>query len=312
MLDIPNDRSSHTRPTPRGGGLVIVVVALIFYGLISYFYPEFFSWGYLIGALLVALISWLDDIYTVPVIWRLVTHAISATLIIADKGGWNEAVLPGVSPEFALGYVGPILTFLWIVWLINAYNFMDGIDGIAGIQAVVAGLGWLWIGWLSGAPDLALFAGVIFSTSLGFLFHNWHPAKIFMGDVGSAFLGFTFSTMPLIARSKNVRPGALLPIAAIIFVWFFLFDSIVTFVRRAIRGEKVWKAHREHLYQRLVTSSLSHGTVSTVYGFMMLIVSIPVLLAYSSRSGYELLIIPVMIVVTIMFILFGAKRGILT
>jgi len=199
VLDIPNERSSHDSPTPRGGGLLIVVVTLFFYGLISLLYPGSFSWGFLVGALLIATVSWLDDRYSVSTVWRLMTHALAAVLLIADRGYWSEISLSGTTGVINLGIVGSILTFLWIVWLINAYNFMDGIDGIAGIQAAVAGFAWLGLGWLSGIPNVALFGGVILFSSLGFLLHNWPPARIFMGDVGSAFLGFTFASMPFIA-----------------------------------------------------------------------------------------------------------------
>jgi Fuc2NAc and GlcNAc transferase len=312
ILDVPNERSSHTTPTPRGGGLILVIVALTFYGLISFQHPASFSWGYLAGAILISIVSWLDDIYSVSIVWRLLTHALAAVCLIIDKGYWGDLLLPDSKAAIGLGIGGAFVTFFWIVWLINAYNFMDGIDGIAGIQAAVAGLGWLGIGWWCDVPDVALFGGVILFSSVGFLLHNWHPARIFMGDVGSAFLGFTFAAMPLLARSSNTKPLALLPLAAIVFVWFFLFDSIVTFVRRAFRGERVWIAHREHLYQRLVSSGLSHGFVSALYGTTTLIIVLCVLVAFAVPDRLDITIIPSVIVVTAAFILFCVKRRVLT
>lgn len=312
VLDVPNERSSHITPTPRGGGIVLVSVALAFYLLISFLYPATFSWGYLAGAVIIAVISGLDDIYSVSMIWRFLAHSLAAFLVIADKGYWHEIVLPGTEMTVGLGFFGTILIFLWIVWLINSYNFMDGIDGIAGVQAAVAGFGWLGVGWLTGVNDIALFGGVILFSSLGFLFHNLHPARIFMGDVGSAFLGFTFAAMPLLARPNSAKPDTLLPLAGVVFVWFFLFDSIVTRLRRVFRGEKVWIAHREHLYQRLVSSGLSHSFVSMIYGGMTVIITASILAGFAFPHRFDGVIIPLVCVVTTAFLLYCIKRRVLT
>ena len=115
---------------------------------------------------------------------------------------------------------------------------LDGIDGIAGIQGAIAGLSWLVFGQMAGNDGIYFFGGVVFFATSAFLIHNWQPARVFMGDVGSAFLGFTFAATPFLARQDAGGMAQLLPFAAILFVWFFLFDSIVTFVRRAFRREK--------------------------------------------------------------------------
>jgi UDP-N-acetylmuramyl pentapeptide phosphotransferase/UDP-N-acetylglucosamine-1-phosphate transferase len=288
FLDIPNERSSHVKPTPRGGGIAIVVVSLTFYVAASWLMPWMFSWGYIAGAVLVAAISLVDDIYTIPVVWRLLTHSAAAILLIVDKGYWHEIALPGTGVSVNVGIYGAVITFVWIVWLINAYNFMDGIDGIAGVQAVVAAAAWMAVGWLTNSATPFYLGGAILFSSLGFLIHNWQPARIFMGDVGSAFLGFSFAAMPLLAVTGREQTDDLLPVAAILFVWLFVFDSVVTFLRRAFRREKVWRAHREHLYQRLVSSGMSHASVSTLYGVLAMAVSLSVVYIFTGTATYDL------------------------
>lgn len=295
FLDIPNERSSHTQPVPHGAGIVIVVICLLAYVPISIFVTGSFSWGYFTGASLIALVSFLDDRYSVASIYRLLTHSVAAVLLIYDQGTWHGITMLG---NLQLGNFGYVLTFIWIVWMVNSYNFMDGIDGLAGLQAVIAGLGWLALGLMLNMPALFLFSGVIAFSSLGFLFHNWTPANIFMGDVGSAFLGFTFAALPLLARNMANYAWDLLPIAAALFVWFFLFDSVITLFRRAIRGERIWIAHREHFFQRLVSSGLTHRMVTVIYGILASLLSLSVLVSVRFREDIGLAMFPVVVLLT--------------
>jgi UDP-N-acetylmuramyl pentapeptide phosphotransferase/UDP-N-acetylglucosamine-1-phosphate transferase len=305
---IPNERSSHTQPMPHGGGIVIVLICLVTYLGISLYLPGTFSWGYFSGALLIALVSFLDDLYSIAFPWRLLVHSIAAILVMVDVDTWHGITMLG---GIKLGNWGYVLTFLWIVWMVNSYNFMDGIDGLAGLQAVIAGVGWLVLGYLLQMPAIFIFSGVIAAASLGFLIHNWNPAKIFMGDVGSAFLGFTFASLPLIARTIAIRSPDLLPIAAVLFVWFFLFDSVVTILRRAFRGEKIWQAHREHLFQRLTQSGLSHSQVTSFYGVLASVLSAMILLSVEFRNDIEIAILPVVILLTAALVTYLARRGML-
>ena len=274
LLDIPNDRSSHTRPTPRGGGLVIVIVSFAAYILAAIWWGTGIAWGFVIGGALVAFISWLDDLYSLTFVWRFLVHCIAAGVVVFNIGYFSALAPLDSSFTLDLGIVGVALTALWIVWVINAYNFMDGIDGIAGLQAVIAFSGWSAVGWLVGSPAIALFSAVSVSASLGFLIHNWAPAKIFMGDVGSAFLGFTLAVLPLLIASAAPSSLPDMPILAVAFIWPFVFDTLLTFFRRLVRGEKVWNAHREHLYQRMVIGGASHEKVSKIYGALASIVII--------------------------------------
>lgn len=280
LLDSPNERSSHITPTPRGGGIVIAILCLAFYAGISFLYPATFSWGYLFGAVIVALVSWFDDVYSLWFLWRLAAHAVAAFLLIFSTG------------FEALGLFSALVSLLWIVWLINSYNFMDGIDGIAGLQALIVAASWLALGYFFEMPVIFYFCGVIAASSCGFLVHNWPPATVFMGDVGSAFLGFTFAAMPLLATKQTSRSLHLFAFSGLIFLWFFIFDSIVTFAYRLAHGRNVFKAHREHIYQRLVQSGMSHGKVTTIYGILTVIVCVSTILGVSlSREVYPLMLI---------------------
>jgi Fuc2NAc and GlcNAc transferase len=308
ILAIPNERSSHSEPMPHGAGIVIVIICLLTYVPISVFVSGTFSWGYFLGAVLIALISFLDDVKPIPFPWRLLIHTIAAILLIIDVDTWHGITMLG---GVQLGNFGYILTFIWIVWMVNCYNFMDGIDGLAGLQAVIAGIGWLILGYILEMPALFLFSGVIGFASLGFLVHNWNPARIFMGDVGSAFLGFTFAALPLLARTIAVKSPDLLPIAAVLFVWFFLFDSVITLVRRALRGERIWLAHREHLFQRLVSSGFTHRSVTVIYGVLASMLCGTVLLSVEFRDDISFAIAPVVFILTAMLLFLCFRRRVL-
>lgn len=297
LFDVPNERSSHTVPTPRGGGLIIVIVCLLTYSVSTLFWKGDFRWSYLLGAFLIALVSWLDDLYTISFVWRFLIHTGSALLIVFTFGYFDEIYLPFLG-NCHIGTAGAVLTFFWIVWLTNAYNFMDGIDGIAGMQAVTAGIGWLLIGIFLGLPVSGFYGGIIASASFGFLIQNWQPAKIFMGDVGSAFLGYSFAVLPLLAKNepavlenqKILYPQILFPVA-VLLVWLFAFDTLWTFGRRILNGEKVWEAHRGHLYQRFVIRGFSHRFVSGLYGLISILNVLLVILFLRDRNWEGLLLL---------------------
>lgn len=270
IFDVPNERSSHTRPTPRGGGLAIVVVTLAGWLIFDRTSLDYWPlWPYVCGALLIAAISWLDDLRTVPTLIRFAVHGLAAALAILSFGYWHATSIP-LFNQLSLGWLGWPLTFLWIVGLTNAYNFMDGIDGIAGTQAVVVGIGWSLLGYVAGQPHLMTLSLMLTGACLGFLWHNWPPARIFMGDVGSAFLGYTFAVLPLMTAHVPHADSRLALIGALL-LWPFIFDSVFTFIRRALRGENVFAAHRSHLYQRLVISGRTHLFVTTLYGALALV-----------------------------------------
>lgn len=312
LLDIPNERSSHVAPTPRGGGLIVVVISLSSYLIYTIISGQRLMWGYFAGAILIAVVSWLDDLYSISFIWRFLIHSLAAALVLYDAGFWQSIYFPVVDSRIELGPFGAVLSFLWIVWLTNAYNFMDGIDGISGMQAVTAGLGWMLLGYLIGFPVVSFYGGILAFSSLGFLVHNWPPAKIFLGDVGSAFLGFSFAVMPFLAGSEHSGKPAPLPIIALLLVWYFVFDTVLTFFSRLLRRHRVWEPHREHLYQQLIISGLSHRFVSLLYGFLSILIVLSLILARAFRGNFEILLSGIVVSGTFALLIFTYSRKVLT
>ncbi len=274
VLDVPNPRSSHTVPTPRGGGIVIVRATLLSLGAAIALRPIALSpplLSYVLGGVVVAAVGWLDDVRGLSSGVRLVAHATAAALLLLGAGWWQTADLPLAGPV-ALGWVAIPLALLWIVGMTNAYNFMDGIDGIAGVQAVVAGAVWAIIGATAASPAVTVVGLGVALSSSAFLLHNWSPARIFMGDAGSGFLGFTFAALPFVILGTAGPEGRLLrlPVAAALLVWPFVFDALFTVIRRLIRRERVLQPHRSHLYQRLVLAGLGHRSVAALYAGLAL------------------------------------------
>jgi len=261
VLDLPSDRGLHEHPTPRGGGIVIVLFSSAAMAAVWGTLRTWRSTTFALvvgGALLVAVVSLWDDIRRQPVAVRLAAHILGAGMAAVGVG-WLEAVDLGALGTIHLGWLGLTFTLFWIVGLTNAYNFMDGIDGIAGAQAFVAGLGWFFL--VEADPTVRAAGLVLAASNLGFLLHNWPPAKIFMGDVGSAFVGYILAVMTIIASRNDAR----FAVVGLLLVWPFVFDTTFTFFRRLVRGENVLVAHRGHLYQRLVIAGLSHRFVTLLY-----------------------------------------------
>lgn len=273
VLDIPNARSSHVRPTPRLGGVGIVAAVVVPVVAVAAGAGLLTREIVVVLALAttVSLVSLLDDLRGLPAVTRLLVHLATAALAVAYLGPL-DVVVPGVTGGVARSAVAHGLTVVWIAGFINAFNFMDGTDGIAAGQAIVAATGWGIAGWWLNEPGLALLGAAVAAASAGFLPHNWSPATIFMGDVGSAFLGFLLATLPLLVDSPRPLLTAWLP------VWPFVFDTTITLARRAHRGENLLAAHRSHLYQRLTQSGWPHGRAAILYSALALagvIVAVP-------------------------------------
>ncbi|REJ78505.1 MAG: UDP-phosphate N-acetylglucosaminyl 1-phosphate transferase [Acidobacteria bacterium] len=273
FLDVPNERSSHSKPVPVGAGLIIssTVLAALSVAYLSRTFEGLpvislnLASVFLIAAVCLVAISWRDDIKKVPVFLRFLTHSAAAALVLWFSSGWIEGLgdywLPGI-----------ILSFIWIVGLTNAYNFMDGIDGISGVQALTAGIGWGALGIVLGLDSIATAGFVVGSASLAFLVFNWEPARVFMGDSGSAFLGFTFACLPILAVERLNIVGSADDSVSWVFGLFgavlagpFVVDSSLTFLKRLLKGERVWEAHRSHMYQAMVIGGSRHATVALIY-----------------------------------------------
>jgi len=264
IVDTPNARSSHVRSTPRGGGLAIVGVVTAVVGAVAALRPESLRplACVMLPALAVAVVSWCDDVWTLSNRLRFAVHVAAAVAVTAALGPVRWVDLGSFGPLRFGSAAGP-LTLLWIVGLTNAFNFMDGTDGIAGITAMAMAAGTAAVAAAFGAGTVALPAAALAGSALGFLTLNWQPARIFMGDVGSAFCGFTLAALPL-ALPADCRPEALA--VAAVAAWPFIFDTAYTFLRRLGRGEAVFQAHRSHIYQRLVIAGWSHRAVAWLYG----------------------------------------------
>lgn len=255
ILAHPNERSSHTVPTPHGGGIAIVVLTLAAFILSDRSQPML-VWA--AGGLAIAIVSWIDDLSHVPKLIRFAIHLGAAAAGAYACGTWKTIALDPLG-TLPLGVFAFPLTVIWIVGLTNAWNFMDGIDGIAGLCAVVAAIFVTMV-----APPAAVIAIPLAASTAGFLTANWPPARIFMGDVGSTFLGYTLALLPL---GSGVRDGHAVWIA-LLPVWPFVFDTVFTIIRRLRLRENVLAAHRRHLYQRLVISGWPHVRVTILYGVL--------------------------------------------
>ena len=246
IIDIPNERSSHTNPTPRGGGIAIVITW--FMGLLYLFiYKQiqsdlFFA---LLSGLILVFVGILDDIYDLKPVIRMIAQILSAALALYFIGGVKTLDL-GFATVKSIWLLS-FLAIIGIVWFINLFNFLDGIDGYAGMEAVFISLALYF--FTSQNYYLILVAAV-----LGFLIWNWQPAKIFMGDVGSTLLGFNFGILAIYEQNKNY-------ISIIVFLIIsslFWFDATYTLFRRWKNKEQLSKAHKKHAYQRIVQAGFSH------------------------------------------------------
>lgn len=257
VLDVPNERSSHEQPTPRGGGLGIlagIVVSAAVAGVMGLPLP---GWSFWAGAAMIAAVGLVDDrMDGLSALVRFGLQGLAAAVVLFGAGG-GIAHLPFPPPlDPAVGWLGVPLALLWLVAVTNFYNFLDGIDGFAGLQGVIAGAALALLA--TGAPLFAVGLGIA-GGCLGFLLYNWHPARIFMGDVGSGTLGFMFAALPF-QMSIPLREETLFVVAMVL--WFFLADGAYTLLRRAAQGERVWEPHRSHLYQRLLKTGLRHDQVT--------------------------------------------------
>ena len=252
ILDHPGERTSHDGATPRGGGIALMPVVLFGWMMLAL---AGLAPGAVFGvtalAAALALVSWYDDLGGLAFGWRLGAHLIAAAL--------GAVYLLGPAPVFQ-GLLPPLadriaVVVLW-TWFINLYNFMDGIDGITCAETIAIGLGIVLIAQLTGdhahvaTPALALVAG-----ALGFLRWNWPRASIFLGDVGSVPLGFLTGWLLLLLAARGDWAPAL------ILALYYLADATVTLLRRILRGERIWQAHRSHFYQRALAPDNDHGAV---------------------------------------------------
>lgn len=258
VLDIPNERSSHTIPTPRGGGLAVTPVVVGGWGLAGLVSPvpvPVVLWAVLAAGTALSVVSWLDDRLNLPRRLRLGLHVAAAalgTLLLPE----TTLVFQGWLPLWA----DRAVTLIGWVWFINLYNFMDGIDGITGVETASIGTGLLAVSLLLPAAatlPYGLFGMTAAGAALGFLVFNWHPAKLFLGDVGSVPLGYLLGFALILLAGDGAFA------AALILPAYYLLDATFTLLKRLVQGKPVGQAHREHFYQQAAhTGGLRHSQIS--------------------------------------------------
>jgi len=281
LIDVPNERSSHSVPTPRGGGLAIVISSVTAIAVLAALgairVPLLLALCG--GGVAVAAIGFLDDRGSLSPGKRLLVHFCAAAWAVACVGPLSELRI-GME-VIHLGIAGYAISVIGIVWFLNIFNFMDGIDGIAASEAIFMCGAAVLLSTQSGTGDIAAAAAAIGAASLGFLVWNWPPAKIFMGDVGSGYLGFAIGVLALADDARN-------PVGLwiwIILAGVFVVDSSTTMIRRMSRGERITVAHRMHAYQHLARRA-GHAAVTASAAAINVVWLLPCAFLGSLRPVY--------------------------
>jgi colanic acid biosynthesis glycosyl transferase WcaI len=278
--DAPNERSLHTTPTPRTGGLAILL-GLVTALIVTQGLPAGPAIWICAATGLLAVVSVADDRIGLPAGMRFLTHVLAAGAAVWGAGLAAPRVWLPFLGDVALGILAAPLSFLGILWLTNLYNFMDGLDGFAGAMTTIGGFFLGVASWRGGDGGGALVSFLVSAAAAGFLLQNRPPARIFLGDVGSIPIGFLVSMLMLrSATSGNLDIGA----SCLVFAPFVL-DATITLARRALAGERVWSAHRSHYYQRLVLSGYSHARVMAWEAGLMVFFGIAALAYQAAPSA---------------------------
>lgn len=290
MVDSPNQRSSHSKPTPKGGGLafflVFIVLSLGIYILNPEYKPIVFP--LLFGAPVVVLLGWLDDRYTLSAKLRLGVHFLVATFIFALVTQWFQFELfASFLPE--IFWINAVFCILFISWFINLYNFMDGADGLAASTAIAASVLMAVIAYFHDSPEISLIYCLIAYTVSGFLCFNWFPAKIFMGDTGSYFLGFVFAALALVCKvHANISFYS-----HIIIFGFFITDATYTLFMRALGGHNVFHAHKQFGFHKLMAKGWTDRKVSAFYTMVIVLWLFPLANLASIYDDYGVAIVAI-------------------
>ncbi len=244
LVDVPNTRSSHERPTPRGGGIGVVIGVLAGTAALAAVGFSRDVGIVIAGFVVIAGLGLLDDLRSIPAAYRLILQAVVAGVVVALVGGINRVPLPAPL-DLPLGLLASPVAVVWLVTVTNFYNFMDGVNGLAGGQAVASCIGIVVAGFTVATTNAAV---VLTGAVLGFLVLNFPVARIFLGDVGSTSIGFLLAGLPM-AVAPSARPAAVFAVGVGLAI--FLLDPSETLVRLVRSGHRLGLAHREHTYQHL-------------------------------------------------------------
>lgn len=273
IIDNPNERSSHSVPTPRGGGVAVVCSYLLALIILMYSQQLTVHIGLTLMAagLVIALLGFLDDHGHINSMLRLAIHFLVAIGVVISLGGFSEVT---AFNGLALGFSANIIAVLFLVWLLNLYNFMDGINGIASVEAITTVVSMAILYYVLNTTLNSDIHWLLAACVFGFLLWNFPKAKIFMGDACSGFLGLTLGILALIALKENLA----LFCAWIICLGVFVVDATYTLIKRVLSGYKMYDAHRSHSYQILSRKWGSHTPVTLAVAAINLLWLLP--LAY--------------------------------
>ena len=289
LLDVPNHRSNHSRVTVRGTGVVFVFTTLLGWGALACLDDARYLVPLITGAALIAVVSFVDDLRGLSISTRL-SAQLAAALVF----------LYAVPVPSFLGYFGNLamlwvpLAALFMVGIINIYNFMDGVDGLCAVHSLCVLMSWIIF---SGGYEMnteTLLCLMLGFPLLAFLLHNWSPARVFMGDAGSTFLGFTFAALGVIQAPGILRSANFFTLLMLMMP--FLFDATFTIVVRFLSGEKWYQAHNMHLFQRLLRLGLSHSQVASLYGLLTIYMGAIVSVVTRRVLLQPLIVIPLLVV----------------
>ena len=259
--DKPNSRSLHSQVVPKGGGLVIIVATASLIGIYAALYQSIAVMHVLIASLVggIALLGWFDDRHSLRIRTRIIVQiaiACAIVYLLARSQGINIAGYRLEQPDWLLF----VELVVWIVWMTNLFNFMDGIDGLVSTQSTIATVVLACWFYQEDAPNLVLLNMTLAGALVGFSFHNWRPASVFLGDIGSLTLGIYFAVMGIIGWTVYR-----LPVEAFMLLYGVMFcDATVTLMVRILRRERWWEAHSSHFYQRLVRLGYNHAQVTSL------------------------------------------------
>jgi UDP-N-acetylmuramyl pentapeptide phosphotransferase/UDP-N-acetylglucosamine-1-phosphate transferase len=269
LVDVPSGRSAHSLPTARGGGMPMVLTACLASAAVCLRWPAYafpVAIGVIIPSFVIAIVGFWDDIRPLRATLRLFVQigvAVGVVFVLGPVRGLHLPALPMVD----FGWLAWPLSVVWVVGCINAFNFMDGSDGMAALGAVAVAAGFVGIAFTDGDFPMVLLASFVGSAAAGFLVFNWSPARVFMGDVGSAFLGTFFAALTLFDVTGSTEK-VFLPLA--MAAWPYIYDPLVSVIRRVCTGHNPLVPHREFLFHRLVRSGVSHATVAVLYAVLAL------------------------------------------
>lgn len=269
LVDVPSGRSAHSLPTARGGGMPMVLTACLASAAVCFRWPAYafpVAMGVILPSFVIAVVGFWDDIRPLRATLRLVVQvgvAVGVVFVLGPVRGLHLPALPFVD----FGWLAWPLSVVWVVGCINAFNFMDGSDGMAALGAVAVAAGFAAIAFSDGDFPVVLLASFVGAAAAGFLVFNWFPARVFMGDVGSAFLGTFFAALTLFDVTGSTEK-VFLPLA--MAAWPYIYDPLVSVIRRVCTGHNPLVPHREFLFHRLVRSGVSHATVAVLYAVLAL------------------------------------------